>query len=111
MPALAFDSYAYVKKLRDAGMPEKQAEVQAEAITGLIEARVATKQDLAEIQRDIVEVKREIAEMNRDLKRDIKELDVKLETSLKELESRLIIRLGGLLFVGIGALAVLIKLL
>ncbi len=107
MPALAFDTHAYVKKLRDAGMPEKQAEVQVEAIAGLIEERVATKQDLAEIHRDIAELHRDIAELHR----DIKELEVKLETSLKELESRLIIRLGGLFFVAIGALATLIKLL
>ncbi len=111
MPALAFDTHAFVKKLRDAGVPEPQAEIQVEAIVAVIEARMATKKDLelqkVEIQRDITEVKR-----------DIKELDVKLETRLKELEMRLkelemrlLIRLGGLLIAGIGALAILIKLL
>ncbi len=104
MPALAFDTHAFVKKLRDAGVPEPQAEIQVEAIAAIIEARMATKQDL-ELQK--VEIQRDITE----LKRDIKELDVTLETRIKELEMRLLIRLGGILFAGIGALAILIKLL
>ncbi len=169
MPALAFDTHAYVKKLRDAGVPEPQAEIQVEAIAAIIEARMATKQDLelqklevrrdikeldVNLEREIAEVKREIreldvklerelaevkreikeldvklerelAEVKRDIKeldvklerelagirRDIKELDVKLETRLKELEMRLLIRLGGLLAVSVGAIATLIKLL
>ncbi len=122
MPALAFDTYAYVKKLRDAGVPESQAEIQVEAIVAVIKARMATKKDLelqkVEIQRDITELKRDIKELDVTLEReiagvklDIKELDVKLETRIKELEMRLLIRLGGILFAGIGALAILIKLL
>ena len=30
--AIAFDTYAYVKKLKAVGVPEEQAEVQAQAI-------------------------------------------------------------------------------
>ncbi|HEX9732577.1 MAG TPA: hypothetical protein VGG06_11390 [Thermoanaerobaculia bacterium] len=144
MPALAFDTHAYVKKLREAGVPEAQAEVQIEAIVAILEKRMVTKEDLelrtVEIQRDIKELdvklsrdlkeldaklEREIAEVRRDIKeleiklsRDLKELEVKLEREIagvrrdiKELEMRLLVRLGALLVVGIGAIATLIKLL
>ncbi|MBF0435750.1 MAG: hypothetical protein HQL77_10300 [Magnetococcales bacterium] len=50
---IAFDTHAYVKKLREAGVDERQAEVQAEALVGLVEDRLATKRDIAELKRDI----------------------------------------------------------
>ncbi|HAT49018.1 MAG TPA: hypothetical protein DCS88_01620, partial [Alphaproteobacteria bacterium] len=71
---IAFDTHAYVKKLRDAGVDERQAEVQAEALVDLVEDRLATKRDIA------------------DLKRDIKELDTKTETRFKELDTKAEIR-------------------
>ncbi len=36
MPAVAFDTHAYVRKLRDVGVPEAQAEVQIEALVVLL---------------------------------------------------------------------------
>ena len=48
--ALTFDTLAYVKKLRSAGVPEKQAEVQAETFAEMLEERVATKQDLKALE-------------------------------------------------------------
>lgn len=48
--ALTFDTLAYVKKLRSAGVPEKQAEVQAETFAEILEERVATKQDLKALE-------------------------------------------------------------
>jgi hypothetical protein len=135
--AIAFDTYAYVRKLRDAGVPEVQAEIQVEAMAALIEERVATRQDQmqleASLKRDFreMEVKLEtrIRELEVKLETGIKELEVKLETGIKELEvkleteiasvkrdikeleMRLLLRLGALGVVGIGAIATLIKLL
>jgi hypothetical protein len=37
MAPLAFDTLAYAKKLKQAGVPEPQAEVQAEALAELVE--------------------------------------------------------------------------
>ncbi len=48
--AITFDTLAYVKKLKAAGVPEKQAEVQAETFAEIIEDRIATKQDLKELE-------------------------------------------------------------
>jgi hypothetical protein len=62
--ALTFDTLAYVKKLRSAGVPEKQAEIQAETFAEILEERVATKQDLKELEvalkHDLANIKAEI---------------------------------------------------
>ena len=79
MHATLFDSYAYVQKLRKAGVDEAQAAIQAEA---LLEDRLATKQDVADRQRDM-------AAMEASLKRDIKAMDLKIETVRSELKQDL----------------------
>lgn len=94
---LAFDTLAYAKKLIAAGVSERQAEVQAEAIAELVNEQLATKRDLKEL---------EVA-----LKRDLKELEVALRHEIKELEMRLTIRLGVMLTAGIAIVAILVKLL
>ncbi|MBF0133493.1 MAG: DUF1640 domain-containing protein [Magnetococcales bacterium] len=52
--AIAFDMLAYAKRLKAAGVPESQAEVHAEAMAELIEDRLATKQDLKELELRLV---------------------------------------------------------
>ena len=46
MSVITFDTHAYVKKLKAVGMPEEQAEVQAQAIADLVSDRLVTKEDL-----------------------------------------------------------------
>ena len=46
MSAITFDTHAYIKKLTAVGMPEEQAEVQAQAIADLVTDRLVTKEDL-----------------------------------------------------------------
>ncbi len=86
MATLAFDTHAFVKELTQAGMPEAQAEVLARSQATLIDEKLATKQDL-------------------------KELEARLTRDLKELELRLTIRLGSMMVVAIGVVAALVKLL
>ncbi len=50
MSTIPFDTHAYVKKLETAGFTEQQAEVQVEALTGLIYDHLATKRDLKELE-------------------------------------------------------------
>ena len=83
---ITFDTLAYAKKLKEAGVPDAQAEVHAEAIAELIDERIATKQDL-------------------------KELEITLRRDVKELELRLTIRLGAMMAVSIAIIAALVKLL
>ena len=50
MAAIIFDTYAFVKELIQAGMPEEQAEVLARSQAALIDEKLATKQDLKELE-------------------------------------------------------------
>jgi len=88
--ATIFDTLAYAKKLKAAGFTDDQAEIQAQTLVEIIEERLATKQDL-------------------------KELELRLKQYLKELELRLkldlTLRLGGMLVAGIAIVATLVKLL
>ncbi len=86
MATLAFDTHAFVKELTQAGMPEAQAEVLARSQATLIDEKLATKQDL-------------------------KELEARLRHDMKELELRLTIRLGSMMVVAVGVVAALVKLL
>ena len=86
MSAITFDTHSFVKRLTAAGMPEAQAEVLADEQTNLIENNLATK-------------------------RDLKELGVALKTDLREMEQRIVIRLGGMIILAVGAIATLDKVL
>ena len=88
--ALAFDTLAYAKKLKDAGVPEAQAEVHAEALADIIDERLSTKKDLKELE---VTLRHEIKELEMHLKHD------------------LTIRLGVMMTAGIVIVATLVKLL
>ena len=48
--ALAFDILAYAKKLKQAGVPEQQAEMHAEALATIVDEKLATKRDLKELE-------------------------------------------------------------
>ena len=53
MTAMTFDTLAYVKTLRDAGIEEKQAEAQAAALATVLKSsagELATKQDIDRIE-------------------------------------------------------------
>ena len=50
MSTLVFDTLAFVKELTQAGMLEKQAEVLARSQAMLIDEKLATKQDLKELE-------------------------------------------------------------
>ncbi len=86
MSAIAFDTLAYAKRLKHAGVPEAQAEVQAEAMAELVEERLATK-------------------------RDLQALEERLIYRMQELEYKLTFRLGSMMVGAVGLVAALVKLL
>lgn len=51
---ISFDTLAYSKKLTSAGFTQQQAEVQAEALKEIIDDKIATKQDLRELEYRII---------------------------------------------------------
>ena len=97
MATLTFDTHAFVKELTQAGMPEEQAEVLARSQATLIDEKLATKQDLKELE---LRLKRDIQE----LKRDMQEMELRLKHDLT-------LRLGSMIVVAIGVVAALVKLL
>ena len=57
--SISFDTLAYAKKLMAAGVPVKQAEVQAETFAEIIDDRITTKHDLKEQEnRLLLEINR-----------------------------------------------------
>ena len=86
MATIAFDTLAYAKRLKEAGVPERQAEVQAEAMADLVEERLVTK-------------------------RDLKDSEERISNRMSELEYRLTVRLGSMIVVAVSILAALVKLL
>jgi len=69
--AITFDTLRYAKKLREAGVSEKAAEVQAEALKEVIEDNLATKSDIWEVKRDIEIVRSDLKKDIEILKRDL----------------------------------------
>ena len=55
--SIAFDTLKYVRRLREAGVPERQAEAEAEAIKDVLnealDAQVATKADILKLENRI----------------------------------------------------------
>ena len=52
--SVTFDTLAYAKKLKSAGVPEAQAEIQAEALKEIINSELVTKRDLTDAKVEII---------------------------------------------------------
>ena len=130
MATMMFDTHALVKELTQVGMPEQQAEVLARSQAALIDEKLATKVDLKKLElatkRDLKELeqatkrdfkeleqatKRNFKELEQATKRDLKGLEQATKRDLKELELRLILRLGSIMVVAVGAVTALVRLL
>lgn len=48
MTAIAFDTLAYAKRMKELGFTDQQAEGQAEELAKIIDNQIATKRDLRE---------------------------------------------------------------
>jgi len=83
--AWAFDTLGYAKRLREAGVPNPQAEGHAEAAREFIMTELVTKRDLLATEQ-------------------------KLQAAMDTLGLRLTVQLGGIVVAGLGALALLNRL-
>ena len=61
MTAITFDTLQYTKRLREVGVSEEQAEVQAEAIRELIDDKLATKEDIKLVRKDMKELEQRLS--------------------------------------------------
>ncbi len=96
--ALAFDTLQYAKRLKQAGFTDEQAEIQAEALSELIDERLATKLDLKELERA--------------MKLDTKGIEERLSNKINEMSYKITIKLGGMMVAGVvtlGAFLAFIK--
>ena len=98
MAAITFDSLDYFEKLKDAGVPEAQAKVQANTLqTALNRYDEASRKELAtrgdlqdvrsELKEDIQDVRTEIQNVRTELKEDIQNVRNEIQnvrTELKE---------------------------
>jgi len=88
--AIAFDTLAYSKKLKEVGVPEAQAEVQAEALRDIIDDKLATKRDIALLQRDI-----EL--LRKDVRKDMHEMEMRLKMWFGTMLAGVVVFLAGLM--------------
>jgi hypothetical protein len=120
--AIALDTLAYVKALREAGFTEQQAEGQAQALAAAMTDSLATKHDLREFEARIdgrlaavdarfAIVDDRFVQAERHLDTRLAELTARLDSRLADLERRMTLRLGGLVVGGIGVVSVLVKLI
>lgn len=55
MPSITFDTHKFIRRLREAGISEEQAEAIAEAFRDAnLEAEIATKTDLRELEYRLI---------------------------------------------------------
>jgi hypothetical protein len=95
--AFAFDSLGYARKLRDAGVPQDQAEAHAEAAREFIMTELATRSDLAVLRHDLDTVQRALETAIITTRRE-------LETAMDNLGLRLAVRLGVMMAAGLSIL-------
>jgi hypothetical protein len=89
---MAFDTLSYARRLKQAGVPDAQAEAMADATRELVVFDFASKGDIAALKTDLAAVEQRVM------------------TAMDNLGLRLTVRLGGLIAVGVAVLAALIKL-
>jgi len=116
--ALTFDTLAYVKRLRDADVPEKQAEAQADALRVALDGALSehSKVQLQETVRavDALDTKTEKAIANLDAKidlvrKDMAMLEQRSQSRFTLLQWMLGFLLGGVLSLIAGVLLLVLR--
>jgi membrane-bound ClpP family serine protease len=93
--AVNFDTLAYANKLKESGVPEKQAEAQSAALAEIFDYQAATKKDLQNVEERLsVKIDNKIAEVNG----KIEKVNSDLNNKLLEVKTDLIRWTIGLLF-------------
>lgn len=127
--AIAIDTLAYARRLREAGFSERQAEGQAEALAAAMTDTLATKQDLRELQTGIegrfvgldsrfaaidakfaaIDVRFE--EMEKRFELRLNEQTAILRREMADMERRLTVRLGGMTVASVSIVSALARIL
>jgi hypothetical protein len=97
---MTFDTLSYARRLRQAGVPEPQAEAMADATRELVMQDVASKSDIVGVKADIAGIKA-----------DLGALEQRLIASMETLSLRLTVRMGLMLAASLSLMTALIGLL
>ena len=79
--AIALDTLAYARRLREAGFSEQQAEGQAEALAAAMTDTLATKQDLRELE---VRIDAQLAAV----RQGVRDLETRVDARFTQVEAR-----------------------
>ena len=120
--AIAIDTLAYARRLREAGFSEQQAEGQAEALAAAMTETLATKQDLRELETRVdarfaqvdarfERVDARFDELERSIDLRFREQTAILRGEMADLERRMTMRLGGISVASVSVVSALVKLL
>ena len=111
MNAANFDSLSYANRLKAAGMDAGLAEVQASAMTEVIQGQsqnLSTKQEVQQLGQDL---HKDMQSLRVELQKDMQSVRVDFQKDMQLLEQRMVIKLGSLMVLAIGVVATLVKLL
>jgi hypothetical protein len=113
--AIAIDTLAYARRLREAGFSERQAEGQAEALAAAMTDTLATKQDLRELRSELegkfagVDIR--FVEMEKRFELRMNEQTAILRREMADMERRLTMRLGGMTVASVSIVSALARIL
>ncbi len=88
MPTITFDTLEYAKKLKRVGFTEEQAEAQAEAqkemLAEVLDATLASKDDIHHLKGDVNNLRNEVKE-------DINRLEKQVASDINRLEKQIVV--------------------
>ena len=112
---IAFDTHRFVKRLTGAGMNERQAEALADEQVALLNANLATKAELADVEANlaarIAQVEARIAQVEANLRSEIAQVEANLRSEIAQVEARLLRWMVGALIAQAGLIVGLLRLL
>ena len=122
MKAANFDSLTYANRLKAAGMDGGLAEVQASALTEVIQDHfhsLSTKQEVQQLSLDLrkeiqlqgQDLRKEMQLQGQELRKDMQLLRLEVQKDMQLLEQRMVIKLGSLMALAIGVVATVVKLI
>jgi hypothetical protein len=122
MKAANFDSLTYANRLKAAGMDGGLAEVQASALTEVIQDHfhsLSTKQEVQQLSLDLrkeiqlqgQDLRKEMQLQGQELRKDMQLLRLEVQKDMQLLEQRMVIKLGSLMVLAIGVVATVVKLI
>jgi hypothetical protein len=108
---MTFDTLSYARRLRQAGVPEQQAEAIADATRELVAQDVASKSDITAVRSEITAVRSELAAVEQRLKLQIETLDQRLTAAIDTQSLGLTVRLGLMMAAGFSLMTALLSFL